>query len=321
MAIIFRLLRYPRARALAAWLSELVPSSKPLLMRLACQEMIPSQCSSTDLTKSFNGSSRERFAPKHQWSRYASASCCGWAGPRPDPVAGWTGLFRKPQRRKAINDRRRLHAHSDQALDKVDDVPWLASSGCPVVGVVDDAAGLVGLDLIAVHDPLDGGLAVDFVLVRLWRDTAEGQRTVVDDRGLVHDRAGFAEPHLGDMQVHVATHPAAVLVQRPGLDGFVVEMPGGQVTSGLAETPEVLDHRNTRDHLLQVSGEAFLVLRRVQHSVDVIEDVGLLDAIAVPAAVARKCGVRDRILAGVSVLVAFVKQDGILANPIVVAVS
>src|SRR5664280_1641442 len=50
MAIIFRLLRYPRARALAAWMSELVPSSKPLLMRLACQEMIPSQCSSTDLT-------------------------------------------------------------------------------------------------------------------------------------------------------------------------------------------------------------------------------------------------------------------------------
>jgi hypothetical protein len=30
MAIIFRLLRYPRARALAAWMSELVPSSKPL---------------------------------------------------------------------------------------------------------------------------------------------------------------------------------------------------------------------------------------------------------------------------------------------------
>src|SRR5664280_1864394 len=53
MAIIFRLLRYPRARALAAWMSELVPSSKPLLMRLACQEMIPSQCSSTDLTKCF----------------------------------------------------------------------------------------------------------------------------------------------------------------------------------------------------------------------------------------------------------------------------
>src|SRR5664280_3482452 len=244
--------------------------------------------------------------------------CCGWAGPGPDPVAGWTGLFRKPQRRKAMNDRRRLHAHSDQALDKVDDVPWLASSGCPVAGVVDDAAGLVGLDLIALHDPLDGRLAVDLVLVCLWRDTAEGQRAVVDDRGLVHDRSGFAEPHLGDMQVHVATHPAAVLVQRPGLDGFVVEMPGGQVTSGLAETPEVLDHRNTRDHLLQVSGEAFLVLRRVQHSVDIVEDVDLLDVVAVPAAVVSKCGVRDRIHAGVSVLVAFVKQDGILANPVVV---
>src|SRR5664280_844998 len=40
VAIIFRLLRYPRARALAAWMSELVPSSKPLLMRLAWPQIV-----------------------------------------------------------------------------------------------------------------------------------------------------------------------------------------------------------------------------------------------------------------------------------------
>jgi hypothetical protein len=36
MAIIFRLLLYPRARALATWMSELVPSSKPFDLTVDC---------------------------------------------------------------------------------------------------------------------------------------------------------------------------------------------------------------------------------------------------------------------------------------------
>jgi hypothetical protein len=42
MVIILALDRYPRARALAAWMSEFVPSSSPLLIRLWCQAMMPS---------------------------------------------------------------------------------------------------------------------------------------------------------------------------------------------------------------------------------------------------------------------------------------
>lgn len=35
---------------------------------------------------------------------------------------------------------------------------------CPVVGVVPDATFLVGGDLVALHDPLDGAFAVYHIL-------------------------------------------------------------------------------------------------------------------------------------------------------------
>ena len=49
-----------------------------------------------------------------------------------------------------------FEADGDDALDKVEDVAWLTVLGCPVVGVVDDSAGLVGFDLVAVHHPRQG---------------------------------------------------------------------------------------------------------------------------------------------------------------------
>src|SRR5450759_1543854 len=137
MATIFRLLRYPRARALAAWMSELVPSSKPLLMRLTCQEMIPSQCSSTDLTHSFTGSApaaggrpsapdgskggpAARWGDRHRQARRARAPrqpAGGGRGRRPPPPAtAQRGGARRARRRRRLpalgdhpTDRRRVH--------------------------------------------------------------------------------------------------------------------------------------------------------------------------------------------------------------------
>ena len=51
---------------MAAWTRELIPSSRPLFRRLACQAMMPSQYFSTSATKSLMGWRRERFAPWHQ---------------------------------------------------------------------------------------------------------------------------------------------------------------------------------------------------------------------------------------------------------------
>jgi hypothetical protein len=45
----------------------------------------------------------------------------------------------------------------------------------PVVGVVLDAAGFVDGDLVALHDPFQGGLAVDDVVAGFERDAIEGE--------------------------------------------------------------------------------------------------------------------------------------------------
>lgn len=52
---------------------------------------------------------------------------------------------------------------------------------CPVVGVVPDATFLVGGDLVALHDPLDGAFAVNDVTVCFFGYTGYGDVAVVDD--------------------------------------------------------------------------------------------------------------------------------------------
>ena len=55
----------------------------------------------------------------------------------------------------------------------------------PVVRVLDDAARLVGRDALALHHPLDRGLAVDDVIVGIERNVVDGDEVVVVDDALV----------------------------------------------------------------------------------------------------------------------------------------
>jgi len=55
----------------------------------------------------------------------------------------------------------------------------------PGVGVVDDAGVLVGFDALAFDDPVEGGFAVDDVVVGLEGDVGDGDVGVVDQGGLV----------------------------------------------------------------------------------------------------------------------------------------
>ena len=57
----------------------------------------------------------------------------------------------------------------------------------PVVGVVHDAARLVGGDGVAFHEPFDGGFAVDDVFVGLKGNACDGELFVIDDAALVVD--------------------------------------------------------------------------------------------------------------------------------------
>ena len=90
----------------------------------------------------------------------------------------------------------------------------------PGVGVVDDAAGFVGGDGVALHDPFDGRFAVDDVLVGFEGDIAQDGSAVVDDD--IFD-AFLREAHFV-LEAEVAF---ALLCQRVWLDGFIVEVKSG----------------------------------------------------------------------------------------------
>ena len=135
----------------------------------------------------------------------------------------------------------------------------------PVVGVVHDAALLVRGDGVAFHDPLDGGFAVDDVVVGLGRDAAERGRGVVDD-GVSH--AFFREAHFRHSEV-----AGGILVQGVGLHRLVIEVPVGEFAPGAGEGPEVRREGDAGHFLAQVVLKALAVFRAVQHAVDVIEDV------------------------------------------------
>ncbi len=69
MVMRLSVVRYPRARALAAWTSEFMASSRELDIRLLNHPRMPFQWSSTVLAKRSRGSSPQSRAVSHQRSR------------------------------------------------------------------------------------------------------------------------------------------------------------------------------------------------------------------------------------------------------------
>lgn len=164
-----------------------------------------------------------------------------------------------------MDDADGFEADADDALEEVDDVARVVVLAAPVVGVVHDAALLVRGDGVAFHDPLDGGFAVDDVVVGLGRDAAECGRGVVDD-GVSH--AFFREAHFRHSEV-----AGGVLLQGVGLHGLVIEVPVGEFSPGAGEGPEVRREGDAGHFLAEVVLKALSVFRAVQQAVDVIEDV------------------------------------------------
>lgn len=184
----------------------------------------------------------------------------------------------------------------------------------PVVGVVFDATGFVNFDLVAVEEPVEGGLAVDDVVVGVLGDVGDGDVGVVDDAGFVEAvavgfllRGGAGVGHLLDA-VEVEGFESEFVAfdgdAGMGRNGLVVEVEFGEVASGLGEGLVVGGFRGERDageHLLEVGGEALAVFRAVEDAVDVVEDVFLGDLLSVGLAEGGEDGVGDGGLAAVAV--------------------
>ena len=99
-----------------------------------------------------------------------------------------------------VKDLHCLKTHRNHTQEQVEDIPWLTLFLCPVVRIIYNTAGFVGLDLIALHDPFDGGSTIDYVIVGFQGDVGQ-----LDPGGELDDRFIFLvrEAHLLHMEIVV----------------------------------------------------------------------------------------------------------------------
>ena len=101
--------------------------------------------------------------------------------------------------RQAVHDLHGFQADGDDASEENQRVAGIAPGlGRIIIGVIDDAAGLVGLHHLSLHHPLEGGFAVDDAVIGLRRNVLHGDALIVDRRDFVLLAGPAAELHLRD---------------------------------------------------------------------------------------------------------------------------
>ena len=168
----------------------------------------------------------------------------------------------------------------------------------PEVGVVDDAAVFVLGDGVALHDPLDGGLAVHDVVVGFQRDVADCGGVIEDDGVL-----GRLAVHLGEAHfVGDAEGGTTPLLHLGGVrhGSLIAQVKLRELPAGLAECPEALDVGDAGEFLFEVILKAGAVLRAMEQAVDVVEDVLARDfGVVVYRPKLLECKVSDGIVASI----------------------
>lgn len=85
-----------------------------------------------------------------------------------------------------------LQADGDDALEKFERVSRISDClDCIAVCVFDDAASFVGFHALALHHPVERGLAVDHIVIGLQRNTGDSNVAVVGDCRLVRLQLAF----------------------------------------------------------------------------------------------------------------------------------
>lgn len=192
--------------------------------------------------------------------------------------AWWQGT-RMPlgnvQSRQCVDYAVGFEAYGDHAQEEVEGVAWVVHGfDGPGVGVVDYAGVFVGFEALAFHHPVEGGFAVDHVVVGGERNVAHGDVVIIQQGAFVV--YGFAVEFLLAIAHFFnpiescrigggasGNHNASCI----GWDAFVAYVEFGEFAAGLAEGPEVgcLFHTgNTGQFFAQVVGVAFTVIRTVQ---------------------------------------------------------
>lgn len=167
---------------------------------------------------------------------------------------------------------------------------------------------------MALHDPVDGGFAVDDVFVGPQGDVAYGDAVVVMDGGAILDGLAvflpFAVFHLFDPVVF-GSGGAAFQGGGVGLDGLIVELEISECPPGLAEFPKPGGGAYGGDAgelLGEVGSKTGAVVGRMQEAVAVIEQILLgKHPVGIVIPEMGQPGIGDGIKAAVTFLVVEVK--------------
>ena len=156
----------------------------------------------------------------------------------------------------------------DDALERGNNVSGVVE---PTVWIVDDTAPRVSLNSIPVHEPLQRTATVHHILVcRAWDPTEPD--VLVDDE---FRPVMVKPPHLlGTNSKQILFIGQAIDDDFQGMFGtsLVAEMQGRQTLTSHRECAKARGHGNSRQRLCQVIREALSVGRRMEHTVDVLED-------------------------------------------------
>ena len=163
----------------------------------------------------------------------------------------------------------------------------------PAVGIVDDSAAGVRLDVVAVDEPAERRATIDLVLVRFGGYTSDPEM-VVDDKRL----AVVGQSHLPRAQAVLLRRSVGTQrkLEAKGilLAGLVGHVQFAEGAARFGKCVEVGRHRHAGQVLGQIASEAIPVLPGMQHAVDVVEDRVLADrVVSVVRPERRKGGVGD----------------------------
>ena len=89
---------------------------------------------------------------------------------------------------QCLHNLHRFETDGDDLQEQVEGIPLVAHLDRVVVEVVHDSGSFVDADAGALHHPVERGLLVDDILLRLKRNVLHGDPVVVDQRGLVFGR-------------------------------------------------------------------------------------------------------------------------------------
>lgn len=151
--------------------------------------------------------------------------------------------------RKSVDETDGVQAYADNLADEVD----------YVAGIVVAVGDGIAFDLVLVDDPFEGGAGAEAVIVSFRRDAGQEEGFVDADGPAVFRKLHFAFDALG-----IREGFSFDLFERPGFEGFVIDVEMGELATGAGESMEVRRERDARELALEVGGIAFAVAGQCQ---------------------------------------------------------